>query len=452
MVRTDDRVVVVGAGLAGLVTAWELHQRGIPSVVLESGPVAGGRIGTIELAGGLRAEAHLEEFWASSPAYDLLQTIGLPLVEHPAASSFVADDELHLITDDGRCAFVGAGWPADVRHSFEHWNATARQIADELDERRLGGRWTERLQLLARTDLRSFVDDLGLASVVSAWVRLNVESETGVEWDHVATLDGVDDLRPFLVGADGRPSDRSYRIAGGNGRLVDALVERLPVGTVRCDAAVHRVVDDGNGVAVHYLTASGQQRSVRASYAVLTPPVWALAGIDLHPALDARASTAECARIAGTTMWRPGVAVPSVGAIDRRGAGVRLPTSRRSLAPCSRPLPLRRALTGAAQSPRPRADRWRHDGQQPLRRGHARGPPDGRLDQRPRAADGAVAPLRGLAGAVVDRDDTCEPGERQDPHDLHAVPPSRSTAVQNPVGRSVPLLSFRRDDGRVRST
>ena len=298
--RTDDRVVVIGAGLTGLVTAYELHQRGIPTLVLERGPVAGGRIGTVELAGGLRAESHLEELWASSPAYELLRTLGLPLVEHPAASSFVADDQLHLIADDGRCSFVGAGWPADVRRSFEHWNATARLVASEVDERRLGGPWTERLQSVARTDLRSFVDGLGLSRAVSTWLRLNVESETGVEWDRISTLDGIDDLRPFLVDDDGRPLDRGYRIAGGNDRLVDALVERLPIGTVRFDAAVHRVVDDGSGVVVHHRTATGEQRAVRGSYAVLTPPVWALAGIDIHPALDARARAAIASISAGS--------------------------------------------------------------------------------------------------------------------------------------------------------
>ena len=107
--------------------------------MLERGPVAGGRIGTVELTCGLRAEAHLEEFWASSPAYDLLQTFGLPLVEHPAASSFVADDELHLITDDGRCVFVGAGWPGDAAlvRALERDGAPARLGRTSAGRRRL---------------------------------------------------------------------------------------------------------------------------------------------------------------------------------------------------------------------------------------------------------------------------------------------------------------------------
>jgi monoamine oxidase len=46
-----DRVVVVGAGIAGLAAASRLRRAGIPCVVLEARDRVGGRLHTVDLAG-----------------------------------------------------------------------------------------------------------------------------------------------------------------------------------------------------------------------------------------------------------------------------------------------------------------------------------------------------------------------------------------------------------------
>ena len=66
--RLDTPVVIVGAGLAGLVTAWELTRAGIACRVLEASSRPGGRVETTVFDDGLIAEAHMEEFWEGSPA------------------------------------------------------------------------------------------------------------------------------------------------------------------------------------------------------------------------------------------------------------------------------------------------------------------------------------------------------------------------------------------------
>ena len=50
-----------------------------------------------------------------------------------------------------------------------------------------------------------------------------VEAETAIEWDRIAALDGVAELRPFLLDGDGRPRERNVSVVGGNERLIDAL-------------------------------------------------------------------------------------------------------------------------------------------------------------------------------------------------------------------------------------
>jgi len=206
-VRTPDQVVIVGAGFAGLVTAYELHQRGIPSIVLERDQRAGGRIQSVELDGGARAEAHLEEFWESNPAVELLRRFGLPLVERSAQSSFIVDGEVHLVARNGRC--------------------------------------------------------------------------------------------PFVVNDSGRMREKSYAVEGGNARLVDELVRRLPCGTVQTGATVVRVVDDGAAVRVTYRVEPERECTVRGRYAVLTAPAWALRAIDIQPALGSLAQAAIMSTAAG---------------------------------------------------------------------------------------------------------------------------------------------------------
>lgn len=49
-------VIVVGGGLAGLLTAYELGKMGLHAAVLEAGPRLGGRIQTADYGNGLEAE------------------------------------------------------------------------------------------------------------------------------------------------------------------------------------------------------------------------------------------------------------------------------------------------------------------------------------------------------------------------------------------------------------
>ena len=63
-----DPVVVVGAGLSGLLAARRIADAGVRVIVLEAGRTAGGRLATRDLAGG-RLDHGAQFFTARSPEF-----------------------------------------------------------------------------------------------------------------------------------------------------------------------------------------------------------------------------------------------------------------------------------------------------------------------------------------------------------------------------------------------
>ncbi len=299
--RIDVPVVVVGGGLAGLTTAYGLHKHGIDSLVLEAQPRLGGRIQTITFPDGVTAEAHMEEFWQSSPAYPLLRELGLPLVEDRAHSSVVLQGDLCQYQGEGeRDSYLRGLFDPAERGAYLAWDALAGSVL-----RRLAGRPDPAvtagspLARLARTSMRSFVTATVRAQRVAEWVRLVVESETAVEWDQISALDGIAELRPFLDTAEGF-GEANAHVAGGNDRLVEALVARLPNGRVQTRANVTRVDDRGGHVEVRHRGAGGAIHVTRCEQVVLTLPSWSLRHVDLRPGPAAAARTALQSAAAGS--------------------------------------------------------------------------------------------------------------------------------------------------------
>ena len=71
------RVVVVGAGIAGLTTAWYLQQHGVDAVVLDAADRAGGKVRTSELDGSA-LDVGADTFLGRMPwAVELCRELGL---------------------------------------------------------------------------------------------------------------------------------------------------------------------------------------------------------------------------------------------------------------------------------------------------------------------------------------------------------------------------------------
>jgi monoamine oxidase len=283
-----DQVVIVGGGLAGLVAAYELHERGVPVVVLEAGDRIGGRVATINFADGATAEGAMEEFWDTSPAYPLLHELGLPLVQQPAPSSVILGGRLHPY---GPCGYGDDLDGGTARDAFARWNGVVGRVLD--------GSSTH-LERLMRTSFASFVGRAALPALVREWIRVVVESETAVEWDRIAALDGIEEMSPFVT-TPARPIGHgNVRVAGGNERLIEALAARLPGDAIRLGCRVRQVAHDPRRATVAYEDHRGRRRVEHGHHAILTPPLWSLGAINLDPALDRRSRAAITSSASGS--------------------------------------------------------------------------------------------------------------------------------------------------------
>ena len=101
-------VIIVGAGVAGLATAYELQKRGLRTHVLEMQSVVGGRVATADYGDGLTAEYGMQEVWAGNPLTAIARELGVELVlgyEHCAHSTFMADGTIFPDIYDGTYAY-----------------------------------------------------------------------------------------------------------------------------------------------------------------------------------------------------------------------------------------------------------------------------------------------------------------------------------------------------------
>lgn len=242
-----DRVQIVGAGITGLTSAYDLHARGLTPIVYEAGPRAGGLIRT-ERVGGFTIEAGPESVLATKPAaLDLARELGLGdrIQEVRTPGAFVLRGT-HLfrlpspsllglpLTWRALFGYDLLPWPARLRlaRSFLVSGGASPHDGDisvaEFFRTRFG---PETVDLIAQPLLGGIhAGDIEQLSMASLFPRL-LEPRP----------------RPplFAKPGDGPPLPGSpFRsLRGGMSTLVDALDARLPPGTVRYDSPVDRLPD-----------------------------------------------------------------------------------------------------------------------------------------------------------------------------------------------------------------
>jgi len=291
------RVIVVGAGLAGLTAARELVLAGADVVVVEAAQRVGGRVESITYPDGVVAEAHMEEFWEGSPAYALLRELGLALKNDAAHSAVIIDGCLHPYQGDGvRDDYLAGLFDPVEREALLEWNAFALTVCGQLQALGTAGdplpAYVDQLRLLS---FRDHIDSFGLPWRVREWIRVLLEPETSVGWGLIPALDGIEEMRIFLDTPAGF-GETNFHVVEGNSRFVETLAQALPPGALRMTTRATRVIDEGGRCVVRVVGPDGRESDLVGDAVIVTVPLFDLDRIVFDPPLaGARAEAVRTA-------------------------------------------------------------------------------------------------------------------------------------------------------------
>ena len=265
------RVVVVGAGVAGLVAARALHMSGVEVLVLEGRDRIGGRINTFDLAG---VPVDLGASWvhngSGSPMIPFLDDIGVALL--PAKISDIVAGASVMDRTSG--TYPSAQLRTEVVQGLLAYEAGAQELAAKVGD-----------TITLHEGLMRLVGPADPATSATIGALLGL-----FDGEPTEAL-GFGTFTQFFLGTGESDDDRFP--AGGFRRAVDALADGLDV---RLSTRVTEVIDSGDGVRV-----TTDQGTELGSHVLVTVPLGVLK--------------------AGSISFDPPLAPEHQAAIDRMGFG-----------------------------------------------------------------------------------------------------------------------------------
>ena len=280
------RVVIIGAGLAGLVAAFELTRAGHDVTVLEARTRAGGRVQTLRepFADGLYAEAGAM-FVPSTHNLTIkyCRLFQLTLDEIPAEKLAPA---YYLKGKKISLSQVAKGdWPIKLTPEEKRlgpqglFEKFVLPVAQAMGHKAPTNSLSESLQRYDRLSYEQFLRGRGASAEAVELARLG---------DYELNGEGIESLSALMVlreVAQNQFSDRTHTIRGGSDLLPKAFAARLS-SKIHYGSPVHRIEHGPQSVRVKFSQA-GMNQTIEADRLLCTLPFSVLKTIEVSPAFSA---------------------------------------------------------------------------------------------------------------------------------------------------------------------
>lgn len=267
-VQRPKKVIIVGAGIAGLVAAHELLRGGHDPLILEAQHRVGGRIQTIRdpFAPGLYAEAgamRIPRAHTLTLAY--VEKFGLPVVpfaiNNPRAFYHLQGRLMRIADADADPTQLTPGLgDRDADQTVARlWTAALQPITSRLQAEGESA-WSE---IAGRYDAYSVREFLEL----NDWPEEAIEL-FGLLWNQEALMNSS--FMELLREEAGQFYTDMLQIEGGMDRLPRAFLPAL-ADRIRFSARMNAIDQTPDEVIVHYRTPAGRAQA-RCDYAIITVP------------------------------------------------------------------------------------------------------------------------------------------------------------------------------------
>ena len=271
-------VTVIGAGLAGLAAAYDLHRAGWTVTVLEARPRVGGRVHSVRsFLHGQVAEGggeFIEESHTRMLAF--ARDFNLPL-GRVGRWQGQKEDWASLVGKSGPL-IDSSIWGTNLQEKVDHvWRALAelgKFVPDPQQPQ--AAREAPRLDRQSALD---WIDSLDAHPLAKKYFIQHIRAEYTTEPERFSLLDLARNASMYYL-TEFR--GENYRVIGGNDRIPCALADRLP--DVRLHAEVTSVQLRADGVAVTYKQNETYQ-TIHSAFAILAIPLTTARRIDFHGSL-----------------------------------------------------------------------------------------------------------------------------------------------------------------------
>jgi monoamine oxidase len=293
---SNVRVLILGGGLAGLTTAYELGKVGYDCRVLEARARPGGRVFTVR-----RGTVSEEEGSTQTAAFDqgLYFNAGPMRISHHHHTTLAYCKELQVPVEvfvaDSESAYLTSRSLAGRRLRLREARADFDGYIAELLSKSLSQ--TQLDQPLTSEDrdrLLAYLRRLGALDQQRSYRGSPRRSGYEQRSEPLPLRDLLGANFDFALGIDWDSQPTMMQVAGGMDRLPTALAARLG-NRIVYRAVVREIRQNERSVWVMYADADGRSRRVDADYLVTTIPMPVLSGIekDLSPPVQSAIAAAN---------------------------------------------------------------------------------------------------------------------------------------------------------------